>query len=210
MKSKWLWDRLAGNWDKPGVGLGQNDIRILQTVDKYLAADNSILDYGCATGSIAFEIAGKVREVQGIDISTNMIEIAKRKAVERNATNVNFAQSTIFDQSFRKESFDVILALNILHLVEKSPAVLNTICDLLKPGGLFVSATPCVGERNITGSLIRVPLFLLSKSGVLPSINFFSVSGLKTLVTNHHFQIVETEYLTVKPLSDVLLVARKN
>jgi predicted TPR repeat methyltransferase len=39
------------------------------------------LDYGFATGSISFEIADKVKEVQGIDISSKMIKIASRKPV---------------------------------------------------------------------------------------------------------------------------------
>jgi len=31
MKSEWMWDKLAANWDKPGVSLGQNNFRIIET-----------------------------------------------------------------------------------------------------------------------------------------------------------------------------------
>lgn len=87
MKSESMWDRLANNWDTPGVSLGENDIRIIEKTKKYLDASSIVLDYGCATGSIAIEIAGIVKEAQGIDISSKMIEIARRKADERKLNN---------------------------------------------------------------------------------------------------------------------------
>ena len=66
MKSESMWDRLANNWDTPGVSLGQNDIRTIEKTKKYLNASDIILDYGCATGSIAIEIADIVKEAHGM------------------------------------------------------------------------------------------------------------------------------------------------
>src|SRR5512139_1682785 len=118
MKSETMWDKLASNWDTPGVSLGENDIKIIEKAKKYLNANAVILDYGCATGSIAIEMAGIVEEVHGIDLSSNMIEIAKRKAAERKIKSIDFRHATIFDESLKKESFDLILALSIVHLLE--------------------------------------------------------------------------------------------
>lgn len=84
MKSEKMWDQLAKNWDTRGVRLGENDLKIIELTKKYLNPGNVVLDYGCATGSIALEIAGMAKAVHGIDISTNMVEIAKCKADERN------------------------------------------------------------------------------------------------------------------------------
>jgi 2-polyprenyl-3-methyl-5-hydroxy-6-metoxy-1,4-benzoquinol methylase len=53
-----------------------------------------------------------VKKVHGIDISSKMIEIAKRKTIERKTPNLDFAQGTIFDERLEKGSFDVILAFN--------------------------------------------------------------------------------------------------
>ena len=127
MKSESMWDRLANNWDTPGVSLGQNDIRIIEKTKKYLNASDIVLDYGCATGSIAIEIAGNVKEAYGIDISSKMIDIARRKADERKIKNIDFTHATIFDERLKEESFDLILALSILHLVEDSTQVMDRI-----------------------------------------------------------------------------------
>lgn len=209
MKSESMWDRLASNWDTPGVSLGENDLRIIEKTKLYLHAEDIALDYGCATGSIALEIANTVKAVHGIDLSSKMIEIARRKAEERKIENVEFTHATIFDESFEQGSFDVILASSILHLLENSPQVVNRINQLLKPGGLFISATPCLGERTFISILINIPVFLLSKTGILPHVNFFSILKLVSSITNGNFKIIESENLSVHPITECFIVAKK-
>lgn len=209
MKSESMWDKLASNWDTPGVSLGENDHRIIEKTKLYLHAGDTALDYGCATGSIALEIANTAKAVHGIDLSSKMIKIARRKADERKIKNIEFIHATIFDESLKKESFDVILALSILHLLKDSPQAINRISQLLKPGGIFVSATPCLGERTFISILINIPVFLLSKTGILPHINFFNVPRLIALIKNEDFQIVENESLSVHPITEHCIVAKK-
>ena len=135
MKSEKMWDRMAGRWDTPGVSLGDHDLALLTKTDKYLNNESVLLDFGCATGSIVFELAGKTRQVYGLDISSNMIEIAKIKAAEQGVTNTHFIHGSIFNETLVPESFDVILAFSVLHLVEDIPLVFQRINQLLKPGG---------------------------------------------------------------------------
>ena len=209
MKSEKMWNKLAKNWDTPGVSLGENDLRIIERTKKYLNAGSVVLDYGCATGSIALEIANAAKEVRGIDISSNMIEIAKRKADERKIENIAFTKAAIFDESLEKESFDLILALSVLHLVEDPAQAMDRINQLLKPGGVFISATPCLGEKTFVSALLNIPIFLLSKMGLLPRIDFFSVSRLTESITNGNFQIIENENFSVRPITECFIVARK-
>lgn len=210
MKSEMMWNQLAKNWDKPGVSLGANDLKIIETTKKYLNPGSVVLDYGCATGSIALEIASMAKAVHGIDISSNMVEIAKSKADERNIKNVGFARAVIFDESLGQESFDVILSLNILHLVENPAQVLDRVNQLLKPGGIFISSTPCLGEKTFLSVLMNIPIFLLSRVGVIPSIAFFSASSLTAAITNAGFQMIEQQDLSVRPLRECFIVARKS
>ncbi|MDO9302865.1 MAG: class I SAM-dependent methyltransferase [Anaerolineales bacterium] len=209
MKSESMWNKLAKNWDTPGVSLGENDLKIIERTKKYLNASSIVLDYGCATGSIAIEMANTAKEVHGIDISSNMVEIARRKADEQKIKNIGFARAAIFDESLGKESFDLILAFSVLHLVEDSAQVMDRVNQLLKPGGVFISATPCLGEKTFLSTLLNIPIFLLFKMGVLPRIDFFSVSRLTESITNENFQIVENENFSVHPITECFIVARK-
>lgn len=131
-----------------------------------------------------------------------MIEAAKRKAAERKIENIDFAQSTIFDERLKRESFDVILAFNILHLLEDKRKVTQRINELLNPEGLFISATACMGESFLSSIFI----FLLSKILRNPVIRFFKISELEDSITNGNFQIVDTERLTP---TEYFIVAKK-
>ena len=209
MESEKMWNQLAKNWDTPGISIGENDLKIIEMTKKYLNPSSVVLDYGCATGSIALEFASMAKEVHGIDISSSMIEIAKRKADERKIKNIGFARAAIFDESLETASFDVILSLSILHLVEDSAQVMDRVNQLLKPGGIFISATPCLGEKTFLSILMNIPLFLLSRVGVIPSITFFSASSLTAVITNAGFQMIEQKDLSARPLRECFIVARK-
>jgi 2-polyprenyl-3-methyl-5-hydroxy-6-metoxy-1,4-benzoquinol methylase len=205
MNSEWMWNKLAGKWDKPGVTLGENDTKIIEKAKKYLKPGSIVLDCGCATGSICMELANQVQEIQGIDISPKMIDIAKRKGAERQTQNASFRRATIFDEGLKNESFDMILVLSTLHLLKNSPQVMDRIHKLLKPGGIFISATPCLGERKS----IKIPLFLLSKLGILPYVELFSVTGLADLISKANFQILENENLSRNSITEICIVAKK-
>lgn len=189
-KSEKFWDRMAKYLDQVERKDETTNIKIIDKTKKYLKISDTVLDYGCGTGTAAIEIAGSVKTVTGIDISSKMIEAAKGKTVERKVNNIDFVQTTIFDEILKPGSFDVILCFNLLHLVEDKPNVMQRINELLKPGGLIISATPC-----IKGTFLGVLLSLVSKIGLIPPITSFKISELEDLMTDGNFEIVETECL---------------
>ncbi len=200
-KSEKFWDRMSKNFDDQEKA----DDKVFVRARKYLNRSDTVLDYACATGMYTLEAAGHVKEIHGIDQSSKMIEVAKRNADERKAENVTFRQATIFDGSHPEESYDVILAFNILHLLQEIPEVVRRINELLKPGGLFISASACLGENGVfVGTLIT----LLGKTGLVPQVNLFKSSELKAFITGGDFQIVELEKIT-DSVSHYFIVARK-
>ncbi|HEY9204705.1 MAG TPA: class I SAM-dependent methyltransferase [Candidatus Methanoperedens sp.] len=192
-KTEKFWDMISIDFDKQASkGTEQNHIKIVENAKKHLKVGDIVLDCGCATGTVAIEIAGNVKKVHGIDISSKMIDAAKRKAAERKIGNIDFAQSTIFDERHKRESFDVILALNVLHLLEDTQKVMKKMNELLKPGGFVISSTVCMGEKKSFLNILLIPLI---KIGIIPSMRFFKVSELEDSIANGNFQIVETESL---------------
>ena len=93
MKSEKFWDKQAKDFieHEQHTQLSKNKDYI--TTLKYLSIDDTVLDYGCATGIISNAIADKVKEIHAIDISSKMIEIANRKAYERQIGNIYYAQA---------------------------------------------------------------------------------------------------------------------
>ena len=209
-KSEKFWDRTAGNYDKTEERFEYIHNRSRDNAKEHLKETDVVLDYGCGTGTTACEIAGYVKEVQAIDISSRMVAIAKGKAADAKKANVNFAQGDIFDERYENESLDVILAFNMLHTVPDPEKVVQRTLELLKPGGAFISVTPCLGGKMTL--LVRLQILLmrvLLAAGVIPiPIRRLRTADLDRLVAVKGFQAVRTEEI-YKGASSYFVVARK-
>jgi 2-polyprenyl-3-methyl-5-hydroxy-6-metoxy-1,4-benzoquinol methylase len=204
-KSEKFWDKQAKDFANQEQHTQLNENKDFITTLKYLNIDDTVLDYGCATGIISNAIADKVKEIHAIDISSKMIEIAKIKASELQIDNIQYAHATIFDERYQKESFNVIMAFRILHMLEDTPAVMLRINELLKPGAVFISVTTCMGSYKVFLSIIAS---LLKKVGVVPHINWFKLSDLQRVITGGGLQIIECEKMDDK-VPNYCIVARK-
>jgi SAM-dependent methyltransferase len=139
-----------------------------------------------------------------------MIDIAKEKAVVGKVENINFLQTDIFDKRYKTESFDTIMAVNMVHTVSNPQDVTQRIHDLLKPGGLFISVTPCLRDKmsfliNVQIQLVRI----LCKIGIIPiPIRRLKSAELDDLIGNESFQTVYSEEI-FKDASSYFMVAKK-
>lgn len=203
-KTEKFWDKMAGKFDQRAKKFDKSYIMAIENSKKYLKSNNIVLDYGCGTGIISNELSGHAKEIHAIDISSKMIDAAEKKAAECKIENVHFAHATIFDDRYKKESFDVILVINILHLVEDTPQVVERMNTLLKPGGLLISLTPCLREKI----LLRILLFVLYAIRILPYIKLYKISELEDLIVKGNFEIIESKYLDNSPL-DYSIIAKK-
>ncbi|MDN5202714.1 class I SAM-dependent methyltransferase [Fulvivirgaceae bacterium BMA10] len=204
VKAEKFWDRVSKQSDKPTIKLSPTSLKTIESAIKYLKPDDVILDFGCGSGTITSEIAYHVKEIQAIDISFGMIEVAKKKVEQRKIENIDFTQSTILNKRFNEKSFDVILAFNVLHFIEDKQQIMQRINNLLKPEGLFISATVCLGERM---TFLKLAMFLLTKLGMVPTMNFYKTTALEGMVTNGNFKIVESKKISGLP--ECFIVAKK-
>jgi 2-polyprenyl-3-methyl-5-hydroxy-6-metoxy-1,4-benzoquinol methylase len=204
-KSERFWDKTASKYDQIEMKDDQTYVNIIKRTKTHLNINDIVLDYGCGTGLISNEIAEDVKEIHAIDISSNMIGIAEKKAKERNITNINYAHSTIFDERYKNGSFDVILVFHVLHLLEDEHIVLQRMNELLKPGGLLISVTPCMGEKIFLRNL----LFFAGRVGLVPNIRSFKIRNLVDTIEKGDFSIVETDGLK-KSSPEYFIVAKRN
>ncbi|MCA9713107.1 MAG: class I SAM-dependent methyltransferase, partial [Myxococcales bacterium] len=81
---------------------------------------HTVLDIGCGTGSLALRLAPSAAQLHGLDISSEMVRIARGKAAAQQVDNVTFHVGP-FDDSFAAlapGSLDGVCAYSILHLVD--------------------------------------------------------------------------------------------
>ncbi len=204
-RSENFWDKIARKYSKSDVKDKEGYSKTLGETRKFLKKEAVVLEIGCGTGTTALKLAGSVNDMTATDISSNMIAIAKEKAEEQNIQNVNFAQSTLFDEKLKKKSFDVILAFNLIHLLEDTESAMKRINELLRPGGLFVSKTHCMGEK---GRLWPILAFVMGKVMGISGIKCFTIAELKEFMTNEGFELIDSQIYFSKP-PRLFVVARK-
>jgi len=141
-----FWDRIAEKYAKKPVENEENYQRKLKVTQDYFRPEMEVLELGCGTGSTALVHAPHVRHIRATDISSKMIEIARGKAADARIDNVTFDVNSVDDIHVEAGSVDAVLAMSLLHLVPDKDAAMAKIHRMLKPGGLFVTSTPCLGD----------------------------------------------------------------
>lgn len=143
-----FWDGIAEKYASRPLPNPDSTRKKLDIVRGLLRPKDMLIDVGCGTGTIALELAASANIIHGLDISGEMVRIAREKAQAQSVDNVEFHQGGALEglQQFDEGSVDVISAFNILHLVPDRDAVLRRIYALLKPGGSFISSTACLGS----------------------------------------------------------------
>ena len=205
MKEVSFWDNISDNYDKELIKHKEAYERMLNNTKKHLTLQDNVLDYACGTGKITLELASNVKNILGVDFSSKMVKIAKRKIEENKCNNMKAVQATLFDESLKKESFDVILGFNILHLLKNQHEIMLRIHELLKPNGKFISATPCLREKT---SFMRFFLPIFSKIGLAPYVKSLKYNDVKTVISQNKFNILESE-CDDKHDARIFIVAKK-
>jgi len=200
-----FWDWISARYARQPVADEAAYRKKLEVTQGYLRAGMEILEFGCGTGSTALIHAPLVKHVYAIDISARMIEIARGKANAAQIHNVTFTQATLDDIDAPGGGFDAVLGLNVLHLLESRDAAISKIYRLLKPGGVFVSSTPCLGDFMKWFRFIA-PVGKLS--GFLPQVKVFTSEHLAASLESAGLEI-DYRWQPPEKQKAVFIVARK-
>lgn len=132
--------------------LGQGVLELLSPIE-----GEQILDVGCGTGDLAYQIAQHGAVVTGIDASENMIQQARNKYPK-----IEFATQNILELEYQNE-FDAAFSNAALHWVKQPKQALKSIYNSLKPEGRFVAELGGKGNvKLITDEIITQ----LKKQGI--------------------------------------------
>jgi len=202
-QSKRFWDRIAKRYAKKPVDDEAAYQRKLATTREYFRPDMAVLEIGCGTGSTAIAHAPYVANIRATDISDKMIEIAREKAAAANVRNVTFETRGVEDLDLTNESVDAVLALSLLHLLDDKEAIIDRIHAMLRPGGIFVSNTVCLGDSM---KWFRFVGPIGTWLGVFPLVRIFTRSELEKSLTSAGFEI-ERQWQPDKRV--VFIIARK-
>ena len=184
-----FWDRVAEKYAASPVRDEAAYAQTLERVRAHLGPEDSVLELGCGTGTTALKLAGGVKSYLATDVSAQMLRIAEARRVEAGAQNLSFTVATAQDQAIADRRYDAVLAFNLLHLLPDAPGAIRRVHELLAPGGLFISKTPCLRKRAwLFGPLIWV----MRLFGKAPKVVFLGVEELDDMMRAAGFEIEET------------------
>ncbi|MFQ6088932.1 MAG: corrinoid protein-associated methyltransferase CpaM [Candidatus Methanofastidiosia archaeon] len=128
-----------------------------------------VLDLGCGTGALTLGAARKGARVKGIDVNSQMLEIAEKRAREVNlAQNIELCEMGVAElSSEERESYDVVMSgLCFSELTEDElNYALKEVKRILKPGGLLLIADevkPKGISKRILNWVARFPLLIIT------------------------------------------------
>lgn len=159
-----FWNDLAETYAAKPVDNPEAFDRKTEVTRALVQPGHAVLDVGCGTGSFCLRLAPTGAAVHGLDLSDEMIRIARTKA--EGTDNVHFHVGP-FDETFDAfgpGSLDGLFAYSLLHLVPDRTAALRRAFELLRPGGYFVASTVCLGESWIPYAPMLLAMRLFGKA----------------------------------------------
>jgi ubiquinone/menaquinone biosynthesis C-methylase UbiE len=203
-----FWDRVARKYAADPIADVAGYEATLRRVQALLQADHSVLEIGCGTGTTALRLAAGTRQLLATDVSPEMIAIAREKLAQQPCPPLRFDVADAESPAGLDGPHDAVLAFNVLHLCTDLPQALDTVLASLKPGGLFVSKTPCLAEMHPIVTRLVVPVLRIF--GKAPAVLVFDAAQLQAAFEHRGLRIeaVERHGKQRKDMR-VFIVARK-
>jgi ubiquinone/menaquinone biosynthesis C-methylase UbiE len=137
----------------------------------HLRAGEYVLDLGCGGGREAVLAAAQVGpdgHVFGLDMTSEMLELARRTAKEAAVDNISFLQGFIENIPLPDCAVDVVISNCVINLSDDRPQVLREACRVLRAGGRFIVADIVLCESTLPDAQRRATAPLLGcVNGVL-------------------------------------------
>ena len=204
MSNPGFWNRIARKYAKHRISNMPAYEQTLEHVRRHLRPQDQVLEVGGGTGSTAILLAPSVSHYTGTDFAEEMIAIAQEKLTADPIAGLEFMVAKADLESVAAESKDVVLGFNLYHLVPDLDAAISAAHRVLKPGGLFITKTPCLGKMWYLRPVIK-GMQLIGKA---PPVTFFTSTTLEKAITSAGFDILETENYAANS-SNRFIVARK-
>ena len=200
-----FWNSFSAKYDRfINRTLGPTYRQLYKMLKTDILGSDKVLEVATGTGLLAFEICSYVNSIIAIDIAPEMIRIARQKQQINKIENIEFQICDSCILEFEDNSFEVVIASNVLHLLFNAEKSLSEIHRVLKNGGIAILPTFCHAE-NIQSRIISGFMSLFG----FKARNKWSVKSYTTFIENNGFIITKAEVIPGKiPLMYCLVKQR--
>ncbi|GEB28713.1 methyltransferase domain protein [Enterococcus casseliflavus] len=145
-----FWNRIARTYNENEDRDAAEYDTLIDLIKEKVQGKDSVLELATGTGIIAKQIAPYCGHIEASDFSEKMIEKAQQKS---SANNLTFSIQDMTDLTYQENSFDVVIVVNGIHLVEDTQLVFRNIQRVLKSDGILIAPT-----FTTNGKLVKIPM----------------------------------------------------
>ena len=156
-----FWDRVAPLYDVV-VNTANRAVYAATgaAVARLIHPGDTVLECACGTGAITAAIAPTCASVVATDYSEGMLKQARKKLAR--FPHVVVEQADITDLHYADDSFDAVVAGNVIHLLPEPGDALKEIKRVVRPGGTIIVPTYVIPKKRAHTMFLR----LISRFGV--------------------------------------------
>lgn len=129
-----FFDEMALTYDRDLLAVGWDPLALIRRWPLVLNPGERLLDVGCGTGAVLELFVGADRELAGMDLSPEMLRLARKKRRGLREARLE-AASAEGPWPFEDQSFDAVVALAMLEFVPELDEALDELWRVLRPGG---------------------------------------------------------------------------
>jgi len=144
--------------------------------------NRKLLDLGCGPGIHAKEYVKRGAEVVGIDLSEEMVQLAKEYSSE-----ANFEIADAYHLPFKDSSFDIVTSSLLLDHVYDLAIVIGEVSRVLKYDGLFISSVP----HPVINLFEGIERLTVNKSYFDKNPRYFGIAGNPPDIIAHPHQLMD-------------------
>lgn len=135
-----FWNKISGIYDfVENTFNGKVNKDIAQYVANLIDANDNVLECACGTGMFSLPIAKRCKRLTATDFADKMLRQARKKC--NDLPNVLFELADITRLNYDDESFDKVVAANVIHLLDNPAAAMSELIRVCKKGGVVIIPT---------------------------------------------------------------------
>ena len=145
-----FWDNVAGVYDIFTNIINRKTHKgLCSKVEEEISDTDEVLECACGTGLLSGVIARKCKSLVATDFSRKMLKKANKKYSAY--TNVEFREGNILQIEYPDENFDIVVAANVIHLLDEPYKALAELDRVCRKGGKII--IPTYMNKNDKGKI---------------------------------------------------------
>jgi ubiquinone/menaquinone biosynthesis C-methylase UbiE len=157
------WDEIYRGDELQGLIYQQRQEAVLRCVDAAAPKPQAkVLEIGCGAGHLTAELAQRDLQVEALDSSPGMVDLASRQLRERGLEQVRVSLADVHNLPFDSASFDLVIAVGVIPWLHTPREAVVEMARVLTPAGqLIVTADNAARLSSFTdprGMLALTPL----------------------------------------------------